>query len=376
MSVGLTEEQTLVADSVARFIQDQYEFNERRKHVATEHGFRGDHWSTFAELGWLALPFTESDGGLDGSLRDVGLIAEGLGRGLFVGPYMSSVVLAGGLVASAGSAEQKSRLLEPLMAGEHHLAFAFAEPQARYNLNDVATTATATASGFELNGSKSVVMHAPSASHFIVSARTQGERTDGEGVSLFVVDAAADGVMQHSYPTVDDHRASELQFSNTTAEPLGPLDQATPIIEAICDRATVVLCAEAVGCMGTLYESTLDYIKQREQFGAPIGSFQAIQHRMVDVFMSYEQVRSLAYATAARLSTQITESERARLTSALKFEVAKAGRHVGQEAIQLHGGMGMTDELPIGHYFKRLTCINATLGDRHYHLQRFRQLEG
>ena len=376
MTSAMTDEQKLISESVERFIAQQYEFNERRKIIASEPGFRAEHWAQFADLGWLALPFAEADGGLGGSFRDVTVVAEALGRGLFAGPFLSSVVLAGGLVAARGDETQKKTLLEPLIAGEHHLAFAFAESQARYNLNDVATTAKAAGAAYVLSGKKSVVLYAACADKLIVSARTSGARDDADGVSLFVTEPHAEGVELQSYPTIDGQRAAEVTFSKTPATLLGDAGSASPDIESVCDAASLVLCAEAVGCMGHLYEATLAYIKQREQFGATIGSFQAIQHRMVDVFMSYELARSLSYATASRFDDNPTATDRARLTSALKFEIAKTGRHIGQEAVQLHGGMGMTEELGIGHYFKRLTAINSTLGDRHFHLERFKTLDG
>lgn len=375
MTNATTDEQRLIGESVARFISQEYEFGERRKIIAAEPGFLVEHWRQFAELGWLALPFSKSDGGLGGSVRDVTVIAEGLGRGLYASPYVSSVILAGGLVAALGSDAQKQSLLEPLISGDEHLAFAYAESQARYNLNDVMTAASADGDGYRVTGKKSVVTYAGSANRFIVSARTSGERPEAEGVSLFIVDKEADGVELKLYPTVDGQRAAEVTLDNAPAQLLGPIGEASAVIEHVCDTALLVLCAEAVGCMGHLYESTLDYIKQREQFGATIGSFQAIQHRMVDVFMSYELARSLTYATASRFDAQPMANERARLASAAKFEISKAGRHIGQEAVQLHGGMGMTEELGIGHYFKRLTTINSTLGDRHYHLERFKRLD-
>ena len=371
----MTDEQRLMATSVERFVAEQYEFSTRRKIIATEPGFSPQHWHQFAELGWLALPFSEPDGGLGGSIRDVTVIAEGLGRGLFAGPYVSSIILAGGLISALGTDTQKQRLLGPLIGGEKHMAFAYAEPQGRYNLSDIATTATANSDSYLLNGKKSVVLYASSADQFVVSGRTDGEQRDADGVSLFIVDSNAGGIELKAYPTVDGQRAAEITFNNVGAELLGPTGGAYSTIESVCDTATLVLCAEAVGCMGHLYENTLDYIKQREQFGAAIGSFQAVQHRMVDVFMSYELARSLTYATASRFDAQPNLTERARLASAAKFEITKAGRHIGQEAVQLHGGMGMTDELGIGHYFKRLTAINSTLGDRHFHLERFKRLD-
>ena len=374
---GLSEEQRLLKDSVEKFVAGQYEFAVRRKILTTESGFLPEHWTQFAELGWLGAPFSEADGGLGGTSTDVAIIADVLGKGLYVGPFISGVITAGGLVANAGNADQKERWLVPLIAGKQLLAFAYAEPQSRYDLANVATTATVNGTGFQLSGHKSVVLFAAQADHLIVSARTSGSQSDHGGITLFVVPGDAPGLRLRPYVTVDGYRAAEVHLDEVMVDAncvLGPTGEAYPAIERVADLASLALCAEAVGCMQVLYENTLEYLKQREQFGVKLGSFQALQHRMVDVYMSYEESRSITYATAVSMD-DATDQEFARLVSVTKAHVGKAGRHVGQEAVQLHGGMGMTDELSIGHYFKRLTTINTMFGDVAHHLRRFRQLD-
>ena len=374
---GLSDEQKLLTDSVERFVNDRYEFSTRRKILATESGYLPEHWSQFAELGWLGAAFREDDGGLGGSPTDIAIITDELGKGLYVGPFTSGVILAGGLVANAGNAAQKERWLAPLIAGEQVLAFAYAEPQSRYDLANVSTTASATDAGFKLSGHKSVVLYGAQANSIIVSARTSGSRTDQRGISLFVVAGDASGLRTRPYITLDGQRACEVHLEDVEVASdclLGEQDKAYAVIEKIADLTSLALCAEAVGCMQVLYENTLEYLKQREQFGQKLGSFQALQHRMVDVYMSYEESRSITYAAAAGFESS-HDTERRRLVSVTKAHVGKAGRHVGQEAVQLHGGMGMTDELSIGHYFKRLTAINTMFGDVAHHLKRFRQLD-
>lgn len=378
MQIGLSDEQKLLSDSVGRFIAQEYEFNTRRRIVDSAQGFLDEHWSTFAELGWLAAPIPEQDGGLGGSLEDTAVIMEGLGRGLFAGPYLSSVLLAGGLIARAGSDAQKTQLLPALMRGERRFAFAFAEPQSRYDLANVSTRARKEGDHVRISGRKSVVLYASCADSLILSVRTAGGTLDREGISLFLLDKNTQGLHERGYATVDGQRASEVDLDNVRADPtalLGQMDCALPVIEDVCDRATLALCAEAVGCLEALYDNTLVYLKQREQFGASIGSFQALQHRMVDVFMNYELSRALCYAAARGIDQAATMEERKRWASAAKVQIGKAGRDIAQEAVQLHGGMGMTDELSVGHYFKRLTAINATLGNEAHHLKRFRELE-
>ena len=374
---GLTDEQKLLKDSVERFVGDEYEFNTRRKILSSDPGYLSKHWTQFADLGWLAAPFSQDDGGLGGTPVDIAIVADELGKGLYVGPFISAIITAGSLVATAGNDEQKKRWLSPLIAGEQLLSFGYAEPQARYDLANVTTSATPNDSGFKLSGHKAVVLFGSQADNIIVSARTSGEQRDHDGISLFVVPTDADGVRLRPYVNVDGHRACEMHMDNVNVPReslLGAEGQAYPIIEYVADLTSLALCAEAVGCMQVLYEDTLAYLKEREQFGVKLSTFQALQHRMVDVYMSYEESRSITYAAADGFA-QAEDIERKRLISITKAHIGKAGRHIGQEAVQLHGGMGMTDELRIGHYFKRLTTINTLFGDVAHHLKRYRQLE-
>ena len=372
---ALSEEQQIFKDSVARFVADEYGFAERQKIVATDAGFLDRHWATFAELGWLALPFAEDYGGLGGSPVETMVLMEQLGRGLVMSPYLASVVLGGNLVAFAGSEDQKAAILPGIAEGKLKLAFAYAEPQARYALADIATTAKPDGDGFVLSGAKSVVFYGAAADRLVVSARTAGGRREADGVSLFVVDAGAAGLTVRGFRTQDGGRAAEVHFEGVAVgaeAALGPIDGAYPVIERTLDHAIAAVCAEATGAMWSIYEQTLEYHKTRQQFGQLLGKFQALQHRMVDVYMKCELASSMAYEATLHLDDP-DPAVRRRAASAAKYEIAKYGRDVGQEGVQLHGGIGMTMDVPIGHYFKRLSLINASFGDGPHHLARYRQ---
>jgi alkylation response protein AidB-like acyl-CoA dehydrogenase len=367
MDFNFTEEQLALQDTLRRFIAKDYGFEHRRAMTKSADGFDRAAWKTFADFGILALPFPEECGGLDGNAVDTMLVMEMLGRGLALEPYLSTVVLCGGLIRDAGSAGQKDALLPQLAAGERMLALAHFEPGNRYALDQVTTTATANPTGWTLDGSKAVVLAAPSADSLIVSAR------DGLGLSLFLVDAKAPGIRLRSYATQDGARAADIQFTSVQVGPdalLGPAGGALPLIERAVDQANAALCAEAVGIMAALNEVTLEYLKTRKQFGVPIGKFQALQHRMADMVIATEQARSMAILAAVR-ADDTDADERRRALAAAKAYVLQSARLVGQQAVQLHGGMGVTDELNVGHYFKRLTMIGLTLGDVDYHLGRF-----
>jgi pimeloyl-CoA dehydrogenase small subunit len=367
MDFNYTEEQLALQDTLRRFIAKDYGFEHRRAMSRSADGFDRAAWKTYADFGILALPFPEDVGGLDGNAVDTMLVMEMLGRGLALEPYLSTVVLCGGLLRDAGSAAQKAALLPQLAAGELMLALAHFEPGSRYALDQVATTATANHAGWTLDGSKAVVLAAPSADRLIVSAR------DGVGLSLFLVDAKASGVRLRSYPTQDGARAADITFSAVQVGPealLGPAGGALALIERAVDQANAALCAEAVGIMAALNEVTLEYLKTRKQFGVPIGKFQALQHRMADMVIATEQARSMAILAAVR-ADDTDADERRRAIAAAKAYVLQSARLVGQQAVQLHGGMGVTDELNVGHYFKRLTMIGLTFGDVDYHLGRF-----
>ncbi len=372
MDFSFTEEQVLLRNSVQRFIQDRYSFDARKAVIASDSGWSHEVWRAFAELGLLAAPFAEEYGGFGGGAIEAMIIMEEFGKGLVVEPYLQTVVLCGGLINLAGSAAQKSALLPKIASGELILALAYAEPQGRFNLADIVTRAEKSGDGFILNGSKAVVAAAPWADKLLVSARTSGGQRDRDGVTVFIVDKNGPGLSTRDYPTIDGQRASEISFDGVKLggdAVLGQVGQGLALLEEAFDRAIAAQSAEAVGCMRVLTDATVEYCKTRKQFGQPIGKFQVLQHRMVDMFMECEQSLSMTYMVNLKLDDGVTE--RIRAASAAKVQIGKAGRFVGQQAVQLHGGMGMTDELNIGHYFKRLTMIDAQFGNVDYHLKRF-----
>jgi len=376
MDFDFTEEQRLLDETLRRLVKDEYDIPKRKRYMAMPEGFNRQLWARYAELGLLGLPFAESEGGFGGSAVETMILMESFGRGLVVEPYLATIVLGGGLVALAGSAAQKQAILKEVTAGKRLLAFAHGERQARYALAHVETAARKHGGGFVLSGAKGVVLGGDSADTFIVSARTAGGGHERKGITLFLVEAKAKGVSVRGYPTVDGLRAAEVKLDGVRvgAEAvLGAVDGAYPVIERVVDRAIAALCAEAVGIMETLNAATLEYLKTRKQFGVPIGSFQALQHRMADMVVEHEQAKSMAVLAA--LSADLDdERERRRTISAAKVQIGKSGRFVGQQAIQLHGGIGMTDEYLAGHYFKRLTMIDQTFGDTDHHLDRFAEV--
>ncbi len=377
MDFSLSDEQVLLQDSVQRFIQNDYSFALRQKLIASDAGFSQEIWQQFAELGWLALPFAEEWGGIGGSPIDTMILLEAFGRGLVVEPYLSTVVLAGKCLEMGGSRIHKESLLAEIIAGQRFGALAFVEPQARFNLSDVTTTATASGAGYVLNGFKGVVLGGPAAQFLVVPARTSGAQRDDHGITLFVVDVAKAGVQRRDYTTIDGGRASEFHFEGVSldaADVLGNVDAGLELLQGVIDYAILAIGAEAVGAMEVAYKSTVEYCKTREQFGQPIGKFQVLQHRMVDMFMEHEQSKSLLYMAAMRLDEGYDQAAR-KAVSALKVQVGKSGRFVGESAIQLHGGMGMTEEMSIGHYFKRLTTIDTLFGNADFHLRRYSQVQ-
>ncbi len=372
MQFALTDEQRMLQESVDRFVERDYDFEHRRALIASDAGFSDKHWKTFAELGWLGVPFSEEQGGYGGGLVEAGLILEGFGRGLVVEPYLWTVVVGGGLLSLAG----RDDLLAEMIAGDLQLAFGFAEPQSRFDLADVATRAEKDGEGYRLTGHKAVVFNAPAAGRIIVSARTGGGQREAAGVSLFVVDPAADGVSLRGYPTVDGLRAAEVELDGVAVGAdalLGPADEGFPLIETTADRAVAALCCEAAGIMQTMVASTQEYLKTRNQFGVPLSKFQVLQHRMAELFIHKEQAQSMAYMAVVRAG-QDDPATRARAASAAKTFIGDKGRAVGQESIQMHGGMGVTDEMPISHYFKRLTMIDTLFGNADFHRRRFAEL--
>ncbi len=371
MDFSLNEDQTMLQDSVARFIQDSYDFDSRMKHAGSETGFSAEFWGQFAELGLTAVPFSEADGGLDGGAVELMLLMEQFGRGLVVEPYLPCIVMAGGVLKRVASEAQKEAWLADILGGEKQAALAYAEPQGRFDINDVAVTATADGDGYVLNGHKTVVLNGGNADTLVVSARTSGERRDDDGISLFVLAGDAAGIRRKAYPTVDARQAAEIHFENVRVEAdqlLGDAGAGLATLRAVIDDATVAVCAEAVGIMQVLNYKTLEYTKQRVQFGVPIASFQALQHRMVEMFMIYEQTRSLLLHAVMVMDSGDDPEAALR---ALKIQVGTEGRTLGEEAVQLHGGMGVTWELDVAHYFKRLTIIDTLFGNADYHIEHY-----
>ncbi len=371
MDFSLNEVQEMLADSIDKFIENEYAFDTRQKYAASESGYSDAVWAMFAELGWTAVPFSEADGGFDGDQRDIMVVMQRFGRGLIVEPYLANVVLAGGVLKRVASVEQRERWLHPIIGGELQATLAFTEPQARYDLADVAATATEDGDGWVLNGTKGFVPNGGTSNLLIVPARTAGEQSDREGITLFAVSADADGVALNAYPTVDGLRAAELTLDEVRVDGesvLGDVGDGLAALEAAVDDATLAVCAEAVGIMQVLKDKTVEYSKSRTQFGVPIGSFQSLQHRMVDMLTACEQAQSLLLWAAMTCAAEDDQAKRA--ISSLKYLIGTSGQTLGEEAVQLHGGMGVTWELDVAHYFKRLTAIGQLFGDADWHLDK------
>ena len=373
MNFDYSEEQQLLANSVKQFIAKDYTFEARKEIIDSTTGYSERIWATFAEMGLLGLPFGNEYGGFGGNAVDLMPVMEALGEGLVVEPYLATVGLGGQFIVRGGTAAQKKSLLPALIEGKLKLAFAQSERQARYDLAHITTHAQKTDNGYLLEGEKCVVPHAPQADKLIVSARTAGKENGSRGISLFLLDRNTPGVSLKTYRTADNLRAADIRFSAVSVPAdalLGKEGKAFPLIEAVVDYATALLCCEAVGALKFANEVTLDYLKTRRQFGVPIGSFQTLQHRMVDMMISYEQAKSMASLACVKVESA-NPDERKHVISAAKIKIADACRHVSQESVQLHGGMGMTEELKVSHTFRRLTMIAQTFGDIDHHLERF-----
>jgi len=373
MDIQFTEEQELLRSSVQRLLRDQYDFDARRKILASEEGFSRKQWEAFAELGLLAAPFSEDVGGLGSGPLSTMIIMQEFGRHLVVEPFVETIVVAGGLIEQAGSEEQKQAFLPDIIAGKTIWTLAWTEKGSRFDLADVTTTARREGKDYVLTGEKTAVIAAPWADYLIVSARTSGRRRDRTGVSLFVVDRRAANLNLQSFRTIDGRRAAEISLRDVRGRLLGREGEAVPALEACRDRAIGALCAETVGAIGALNSATLEYAKTRKQFGTRIGSFQVLQHRMVEMFIAQEEVLSLMQHLT--LSINANEAGLSRLASGAKSKIGYAGKYVADQAVQLHGGMGMTDELNVGHYFKRISSINIQFGDPAYHVLRYAQLD-
>ncbi|KIF82635.1 acyl-CoA dehydrogenase family protein [Noviherbaspirillum autotrophicum] len=369
MDFNYTPEQQQFKDALRRFIDKDYTFEHRNKIVHSDKGVSDEAWATLTELGMTALPVPEEQGGFNGSAVDMLVVMQELGRGLVVEPYFATILGAQFLKLAGG----QEALLEQVAGGELKLAAALGEKQARHDLADIVTTAKANGDGYVINGTKTVVIHGGQADKLIVSARTGGNQRDTSGISLFVVPADATGVSRRDYRTLDCQRAADITFDNVQVQPsalLGKEGAGWDILDAAADYGAALLCAEAVGAMDALNAATLEYLKTRQQFGVPIGKFQVLQHRMAEMFMQTEQARSMATLAAVKVESADV-AERRRTVSAAKARVGQAMKYVGQQAVQLHGGMGVTNELPSAHHFKRLTMIELTLGDTDHHLARF-----
>ena len=370
MDFELTEEQQLLRHSVERYLADHYQFESRKRYAHEPRGWSLIIWKQYADLGLLGLPFAEEYGGSAGGPVETMIVMEEIGRALVLEPYLATVVLGAGFIRLGGSKAMQADILPKIAAGELSLAFAHSERQARYNLADVATTARRDGTGFVLDGAKTLVLHGDSAEKFVVSARTSGAQTDRDGLALFLIDAGAPGVSVRGYPTVDGLRAAEVTLSNVRADAsaaVGEPDAAFALIERVADTAIAALCTEAVGAMAAMHATTVDYMKTRRQFGVTIGSFQALQHRTAEMLIAVEQARSMAML-ATMMAAEDDARERRQAISAAKVQIGRSGRFVGQQAIQIHGGIGMTMETKVGHYFKRVTMIDTQFGDADYHL--------
>ena len=373
MDIQYTEEQELLRSSVQRLLRDQYDFDARRKIVASEEGFSRKRWEAFAELGLLAAPFSEEVGGLGGGSLSTMIIMQEFGRHLVVEPFVETIVVAGSLIEQTGSEKQKRAFLPDIIAGKKIWALAWTEKASRFDLAKVTTTAHREGKDYVLTGEKSAVIAAPWADYLIVSARASGQRHDRGGVSLFVVDRRAANLHLQSFKTIDGRRAAEISLGGVRGQLLGKEGEGVAALEACRDHAIGALCAEAVGAMGELNSVTLEYSKTRKQFGTTIGSFQVLQHRMVDMFIAHQEALSLMQYL--NLSLSADDAGLSRLASGAKSKIGYAGRFIADQAVQLHGGMGMTDELNVGHFFKRISSINIQFGDPAYHVLRYAQLD-
>lgn len=368
MDFDLSEDQRLLKESVDRFITDQYGFEQRKKYMREPAGYSPAMWDQITEIGLLGLPFEDTLGGFGGGGVETAIVMEAFGRGLVLEPYFATVILGGGLLRRAAPEAMLGALAPRVAAGKLKLAFGHVERHSRYDLADVTTTARKDGSGYVLNGAKSVVIHGDAADKILLTARTGGERRDRAGIGLFMVDPTSPGVARRGYPTQDGLRAAEITLDNVRVSAGDVLnDNALPLIEHVVDEAIAALCAEAVGAMQVMQDLTLEYLKTRKQFGRPIGSFQVLQHRSVDMLVALEQARSMALF-AAVMAEETNPIERRKAISAAKVQIGRSARHLGQEAIQLHGGIGMTNEYAVGHYFKRVTMIDQMFGDADTHL--------
>jgi pimeloyl-CoA dehydrogenase small subunit len=371
MDFDLSEEQRLLKESLDRLIGDRYAFEQRKSYGQSTEGWSRELWAQYAELGLLGLPFEERYGGSAGGSVETMIAMEAFGRALTLEPFLATVVLGGGFLRHGGTAEQCAELIPKIADGSLTLAFAHTERQSRYDLNDIDMRAVRDGTGWVLDGEKGVVLHGDTADKLIVTARVGGGRRDRNGIGVFIVDGKAEGVSRRGYPTQDGLRAAEIALAGVRVGPHGVLGEpgaALPLIEHVVDEAIAAVCAEAVGAMAAMHELTVEYLKTRRQFGREIGSFQILQHRAVDMLIALEQARSMAMF-ATMMASEENAAERRNAIAAAKVQIGRSGKFIGQQAVQLHGGIGMTMEYKVGHYFKRVTMIDMMFGDADYHLR-------
>ncbi|MGY8638498.1 acyl-CoA dehydrogenase family protein [Bradyrhizobium sp. 14AA] len=378
MNFDLSEEQRLLKENLERLLLDKYGFANRRVYQAEGRGYSGAMWSHYLELGLLALPFPEEYGGFSGGAVETMIVMEAFGNALVLEPYFATVILAGGILRHGASEAQKAEFIPAIAEGRTKFAFAYAEPQSRYDLSWVETQAKRNGGGWILKGTKSLVLHGDTADRFIISARTAGATWEKDGIGLFIVDGNTPGLSRRGYPTQDGLRAAEIKLDNVRVESVNVIGDpagAFPVISRVADEAVAALCAEAVGSLAGMQAITLEYLKTREQFGRKIGSFQVLQHRAVDMLVELEQSRSMAMYAALMVS-ESDASERMRAISAAKVQIGWSAKLIGHQSIQLHGGIGMTMEYSIGHYFKHVAMLETLLGDTDYHLGRLAAFGG
>tara|TARA_X000001036_G_scaffold184639_1_gene174357 strand:- start:480 stop:1616 length:1137 start_codon:yes stop_codon:yes gene_type:complete len=375
MDFSITEEQSAIKDVIARFIENEYDFEKRMKIAESDSAYDKEVYNFFVEQGFTAIPFSEEDGGLNGGPVETMLIMKEIGRGLVLEPFLENIILAGGILKRLANQHQKDEWLNKIINGEMQSTLAFTEPQSRFQLNDVATTANKKEGNFILNGKKSFVLNGSESDLIIVPARTSGSQTDVKGITLFAVKKDNAGIEMNSYKSVDGRSAAEIKLNNVSVSSdsiIGEIDNGYDALEATVDEATLAICAEATGIMKSLHDKTVEYSKNRVQFGIPIGGFQALQHRMVDTLMACEETESILLW--AITTEQDDKSALKKAISGLKYQIGTAGKHVGQEAVQLHGGMGISWELDIAHLFKRLSAIEILFGNADFHMKRFIEL--
>lgn len=372
MDLSFTETQEMLRDTLARFLADTYDFETRKKMLASPEGRDPGIWKALSsELGLTCAPFAEEHGGMGGGAIENMIMMEELGKVIAIEPWLQTIVIGGGALKAAGGALAEATI-PAIISGDAVIAFAYAEPQGRYNLADIGTTARKDGAGYVLNGHKAVVYAAPWATHLLVTARTGGSRREREGVEMFLIDANSPGISHRDYPTVDGFRASEVYFENVAVPGEALLGGGIDLVERVVDEASMAVCAEATGIARTMLAQTVDYTKQRKQFGQPIGKFQSLQHRMADMLVEGEQIASMTLMGTLKLDAPAAERKAA--ISMAKAKVARSIKFVGQSAIQTHGGIGITMELAIGHYFKRSTMIEGQFGSADYHLERYEAL--